>query len=264
MKKIAKYFIVFSLTATFTACNGTPDKTASTPARDPSPVTQPVSKSEKDTTRIKPSSGADTTENPVNSQQEDSQSTKDWTSLIPEGWHVLEKNEGEPVVVEGDLNKDGIPDIAAIIEKKTTGEEAPPRALLIAFGHKDNSYTLSIIADKVILRADEGGVWGDPFENLSIDRGSVVISDYGGSNWRWYNKYRFRYQDNDWYLIGATMGSYFTGTTTRENADEEDYNLLTGDYIIRTTGEDGKVKITKGNRGKKKLVKMSDFKLDDM
>lgn len=39
----------------------------------------------------------------------------------------------------------------------------------------------SIIADKVVLKADEGGVWGNPFESLTIDRGSVVVSDYGGS-----------------------------------------------------------------------------------
>ncbi|NOU89302.1 hypothetical protein GC102_26635 [Paenibacillus sp. LMG 31460] len=40
---------------------------------------------------------------------------------------------------------------------------------------------ISIIADKVVLKADEGGVWGNPFESLTIDRGSVVVSDYGGS-----------------------------------------------------------------------------------
>ncbi|OAB38361.1 hypothetical protein [Paenibacillus glacialis] len=186
-------------------------------------------------------------------------------TIIPSGWKILEKVKGEPEKAEGDLNKDGIHDIAAVIEKTTTEpEEAPSRALLIAFGSMDKTYSLSIIADRVILKADEGGVWGDPFDGLSIDRGSVLVSEYGGSNWRWYNKYRFRYQNNDWYLIGATMGEYFTGTTTQENADEEDYNLLTGDYIIRTTVDNGKVTMKQGNRGRKQLIKLRDFNMEDM
>lgn len=186
-------------------------------------------------------------------------------AIIPYGWKILEKVKGEFVKAEGDLNRDGIPDIVAVIEKTINEtEEAPPRALLIAFGTNNGSYLLSIIADNVMLKADEGGVWGDPFEDLSIDRGSVLVSDYGGSNWRWYNKYRFRYQDEDWYLIGATMGEYFTGTHTRENADEEDYNLLTGDYIIRTTNDNGEVTIKKGNRGRKELIKLKDFNLEHM
>jgi hypothetical protein len=64
-------------------------------------------------------------------------------SLVPSGWQIFEKNKGEPVKVEGDLNKDGILDVAAIIEQiqvKTEIEEAPARALIIAFGTKENSY----------------------------------------------------------------------------------------------------------------------------
>ncbi|WP_171647940.1 hypothetical protein [Paenibacillus phytorum] len=80
---------------------------------------------------------------------------------------------------------------------------------------------ISIITDKVVLKADEGGVWGDPFESLTIDRGSVVVSEYGGS---------------------------------KENADEDDYNLLTGEYITRRTDDQGNLKITKGK----------DFNLNDM
>lgn len=185
---------------------------------------------------------------------------EDLLSLIPKGWHILEKVEGEPVKAVGDLNKDGINDIAVVIEEDKKAEnEAPRRALLIAFGNKDNTYTLSTIAENAILKADEGGIWGDPLEGISIDRGSVLIKFYGGSNWRWYRTYRFRFQNNDWYLIGATLGSYFTGTTTIDNADEEDYNLLTGDFIIKKADEKGNMKITKGNRGKRKLLKLKDF-----
>jgi len=207
------------------------------------------------------------------SGNEKNSNVKDVTSLIPSGWHILEdKIKGEPVKAVGDLNRDCVQDIAIVIEKTQesendqTGESegAPPRSLLIALGNKDNTFSLSIIADNVVLPADAGGVWGDPFDSLTIDRGSVVLSDYGGSNWRWYNKYRFRFQDKDWFLIGATMGSYYTGTSTSENGDEDDYNLLTGDYVLRRTDENGKVKFIKGNRGKKELIKLGRFNIDDM
>lgn len=184
------------------------------------------------------------------------------TSLIPEGWVIVEKSEGAPVQAIGDLNKDEIDDMAVIIEEEKGAEEqAPQRAILIAFGKGNNEYSLSIVAEKAILKADAGGVWGDPLEGISIDRGSVLISFYGGSNHRWYATYRFRFQDQDWYLIGATLGSYHTGRTTIENADEEDYNLLTGDFILRQADEHDpdQVAATKGNRGKAELLKLKDF-----
>ncbi|MCS7464774.1 hypothetical protein N0M98_32325 [Paenibacillus doosanensis] len=184
------------------------------------------------------------------------------TSLIPTGWHILVNRE-QPVKATGDLNNDGIQDVAMVIEKTVKSEKAPPRSLLIAFGNKDSTFSLSIIAENVVLPADAGGVFGDPFDSLTIDRGSVVVSDFGGSSSKWYNRYRFRFQDNDWYLIGATMGSSFPVKNEMGN-DEDDYNLLTGDFISKRTIENGEVKITKGNRGKKKLVKLKEFDIGQM
>lgn len=186
-----------------------------------------------------------------------------FTDFIPVGWHILEAYEGEQAVAKGDLNKDGIEDIAAVIEAKNSATgEVPERALLILFGEANKSYTLSIMAEKAVLKANEGGVFGDPFESIEIDRGTVLLSFYGGSNWRWYSRYRFRYQDEDWYLIGATQGSYFNATHTIENADEIDYNLLTGDYIEKKTDKKGKSVIVKGNRGRRPLVKLKEFEGD--
>ncbi|MDF2925802.1 MAG: hypothetical protein K0R57_4716 [Paenibacillaceae bacterium] len=169
-----------------------------------------------------------------------------------------------PVKAEGDLNKDGIPDMAIIIEKTEDSIEAS-RSLLIAFGTKEQTYLLSILAEHVILSESEGGVFGDPFDSMEIDRGSVVVSDYGGSNVRWYHKYRFRFQDNDWYLIGATTGTnYLISDAIGMGNSEDDYNLLTGDFIKKKTNEQGEVEITKGNRGKKQLIKLREFDSRDI
>lgn len=201
---------------------------------------------------------------PLSTETEDhSEKKNDIYSLIPSGWRLLSKEK--PVFVEGDLNKDGLNDAAAVIEKlKSEMDGSPQRALIIAFRNKDNSYKLSIIADQIILKADEGGIWGDPFDSISIDRGSVVISHYGGSNWRWSSTYRFRFQDNDWYLIGATTGEYFIGNAAKEEAKEQDYNLLTGDYMIKETNESGTTKITHGNRRRKEMVKLKDFNSENL
>ncbi len=187
---------------------------------------------------------------------------KDPASLIPAGWHLLDNHQH--VMAEGDLNKDGIPDVAMVIERAEGGLEAP-RSLLIAFGTNENTYSLSILAEHVILSAGEGGVFGDPFSGLSIDRGSVVVSDYGGSSTKWYHTYRFRFQDKDWYLIGATMGTIFPiSEELGMGVDEDDYNLLTGDYIRKRTNKAGTEEVTKGNRGKKPLVKLGEFDITNI
>ncbi|MCX7709996.1 MAG: hypothetical protein N2484_09110 [Clostridia bacterium] len=188
---------------------------------------------------------------------------QDLSSFIPKGWHILQKSDGELAMAEGDLNKDGIIDKAFVIEESIKGEGSSkyaldsPRNLLIVFGNKNNTYTLSIKAEKAILLGGEGGGFGDPFDNIKVDRGSILLKFFGGSGERWYMDYRFRYQNNSWCLIGATEGSLVNIDGEMDNI-EEDYNLLTGDYIFRKL-VDGKIKITKGNRGKRQLVNLQDF-----
>lgn len=195
-------------------------------------------------------SATPTTADPIDADKQ----LNDW---IPQGWTLLQMDK--PALATGDLNKDGIDDVAAVIEQIPSDDHfAPPRALMILFGTDRGGYTLSTIAGNVILRADEGGIFGDPFNGLRIERGAVVVSDYGGSNWRWYNTYRFRYQDDDWYLIGITSGSYFAPEGP-ESGEEEDYNLVTGDYIIKYRDENGNVVTKRGNRGKEPLTRLSEF-----
>lgn len=179
---------------------------------------------------------------------------KNTEAFVPKGWRLIKETNG-------DLNKDGLADIAGVLEygrpyEQGSLEEAPPRLLFLAFQDKERQYRLSIQTAKAILRADQGGVWGDPFAGLSVNRGSILLEFYGGSNWRWAHSYRFRYQDGGWYLIGATIESFFTGTG---EGTKEDYNLLTGMMIVTTTGRNGKKAEKTVNRGKKPLVNLGDF-----
>lgn len=181
-------------------------------------------------------------------------SAKNFDEFIPKGWILNYK-------VEGDLNKDKLTDIAAVIEQDIGDwlgkSDAPKRILIICFKQKDNSYKVSLQSSKAILRADEGGVYGDPFlEGLSCDRGSLVIDFYGGSIDRWAMTYRFRFQNNGWYMIGATILNLNLGTG-KETIN--DYNLLTGKLIVTTGQEGGKNTSRTTNRGKRKLLSLTDF-----
>jgi hypothetical protein len=191
---------------------------------------------------------------PEKSIEDENKSGKNIEAFVPKGWQIITKTEG-------DLNKNNLTDTAAVIEQEVQNlslGEAAPRNLLIALQKDNGVYELSIQSDKAILRANEGGVFGDPLEGLSVDNGSLLIKFYGGSNWRWAQTYRFRYQDNGWYLIGATLTNYHTGTG---EGTIEDYNLLTG-KMKRTTGKIVGIGSTEEewiDRGKKELLDLKDF-----
>ncbi|MCU6707326.1 hypothetical protein M6D81_01275 [Paenibacillus sp. J5C_2022] len=251
--KLVRHLFVISIFSVLLGCGSHPNQT-------PASTSTPIPNVAQTDNEISDAS----VQQQVPEVEEESAQNKDILSLIPDGWVLMDSFDEDLVKAEGDLNKDGIDDVAIVIEEVIESNAAPNRALLIAFKNNEGNLALSIIAENVILKENEGGVWGDPFESISIDRGSIIVSDYGGSNWRWYNRYRFRYQDQDWYMIGATRGSYFSGDASIDQADEEDFNLLTGDYIVKKRNEEGEMEVTKGNRGKMPLVKLSQFNIENM
>ncbi|MGV8983465.1 hypothetical protein [Clostridium sp.] len=259
MKRVFMMILVVFCFVLVAACgnkssnnNVDPEKTITTEA------TSQKNDSEKDNAEVKVKDNVEGKAEDI--KVENTNISVDINSFIPKGYNILERVKGKPTKVEGDLNNDGINDVAIVIEGTTKIEgEAAPRSLMILLGNKEKSYSTSVIAEKAVLLSNEGGVWGDPFENIAIDRGSILLSFYGGSNDRWFSSYRFRFQNNGWFLIGATHGSYYTAKTTKDNADTEDYNLLTGDYEFKKANDKGKLIVTKGNRGKKELVNLKDF-----
>ncbi len=180
---------------------------------------------------------------------------RDVNGFVPEGWHLLEYYDGF-ALAKGDLNKDGIDDIAFVLEEDSTESWFAPRILAIAFGNDSNTFTLSVIARDAILSAEEGGVWGDPFEGIVIENDSIYLKFYGGSNWRWGYSYQFNYREEDWYLIGATESNIHTGNNAGTIID---YNLLTGNYILTEYAEDGTETVKKGNYDKYFWYRLGDF-----
>lgn len=183
----------------------------------------------------------------------------EWTLA---GWHIIS-------IDKGDLNRDGVDDYAVVSEqdietnniyKRFPFPDKPPyilydqryqgesnaalRDLVVYIAQPDGRLLPQLGHSNWIDRADMGGVFGDPFEGISINRGSIIISSYGGAAKRWATKLRLRFDPKkldtddslDWQIIGYT-------TTTIDAISDEvieiDRNLL-----------NFKVKITKSKHGK--------------
>lgn len=182
-----------------------------------------------------------------------SASGKTLDDFIPKNWKLIDK-------AEGDLNNDNLKDIAAVIEYTVEHKSdkewfGQPRILFIIFQNNDGTYKLSIQSSEVILSADMGGVYGDPFAGIKYSRGSIVISSYGGSVWRWGFTNRYRFQNDGWYLIGMTELSEYIHTGESETIDT---NCLTGEQIVTTIDENGEETVVTQTTGKQKLAKLKD------
>ncbi len=129
----------------------------------------------------------------------------------------------------GDLNGDNLADLVAVAEWKDTIEElrpdntvnlGSPRILLIFFKNKKTGdYDLVLQHNTFIIRYGEGGMDPEAYGKVSI-KNEVVDIYY--SLLRGHAEYKIRYQDNDFYLIGAATGGESGG-----QIDYWDINFLT-------------------------------------
>lgn len=132
-------------------------------------------------------------------------------SFIPEGYEALS-------ITSGDLNLDSFTDIVLIVkktnEKETSDviENPTKRPLLILLGEGKNKYKLAARNDNVVLCIDCGGIFGDPFEGVSIKNGIFSVEHYGGSAWRWTKIITFKYspKDKNWILTRVGADSFHT------------------------------------------------------
>ncbi|HTH57755.1 MAG TPA: hypothetical protein VL728_17030 [Cyclobacteriaceae bacterium] len=146
-------------------------------------------------------------------------------SLLPPNWTVFKE-------AKGDLNKDGLDDLAIIVESSVANEDGEkPRALRILLKNNkvDNTYTLEGRSDKVIYGAESGGMLGDPFAGMEIKNNVLEIDFYGGAREKWATTHRYWYRANDraFYVIGATFSNISDETT-----ETFDYNLFTGNIVV--------------------------------
>jgi hypothetical protein len=150
------------------------------------------------------------------------------TAFVPEGWE-------ETSLIEADLNGDQRDDAVIVITwtgplPDNTEFAWTRHVLVLALRQEDGSLKRSAVSDRAVLDNTEGGLLGDPFQELRVERGAVVIEHYGGSRNRWGITTRFRSQNGRWMLIGRTDEE--TDTAYPDLLDKVDHNLSTG-LVIR-------------------------------
>jgi hypothetical protein len=156
------------------------------------------------------------------------------TKFVPRGWRL----EAE-TLKEVDLNGDGRLDAAFVISNgaNLNDPNVTKHVLVLALRGGDGKLHRSIVNDAAVLDGDEGGVFGDPFQGLSVARGVVEIQHYGGSRDRWSFTHKYRFQNGQWELIGLQLGN--TDTLDLEHYDDQDINLSTGLVNAKKRGRDG-------------------------
>lgn len=189
--------------------------------------------------------------------------------FIPDGYDTL-------ATASGDLNKDGKQDLVIILRDKKEEAETdqadtlPVQNRILVILHRESDiYSRVALSDKAVLCKYCGGIFGDPFQGLSIEKGVLLLSHYGGSNWRWAYTHKFRWQPKGYHLIGETRISYwnvefcdklgeFAGT------EYNDVNYLTGQYEQKKISAEGcKLVLQRiGKRKVKPLVGLNQFNIE--
>lgn len=129
------------------------------------------------------------------------------------GWKVYQQ-------VEGDLNGDTMPDVAAILYKESDSESGQTQ-LVIYLNDGKGGYQLNTLASKAICVGCGGIKAGPgPLGELSIQKGQLHIDSSGGSREQFGDKLKWRFDKarNKFILIGET---YFLTDTAGSPLEAE-------------------------------------------
>lgn len=104
----------------------------------------------------------------------------------------LPSNIGINTICQGDIGNDGKNDIAVVFEYVETSEKEDfypfmlnDRVVRIYTENEQGQYECRFANDFIIRNKYYGGVFGDPFSEMKIEDGLLVITHYGGSAYRW-------------------------------------------------------------------------------
>ena len=181
--------------------------------------------------------------------------------LIPSGWKILDNKTG-------DLNQDGFQDLAFVIQDTDPDAfslndgfggdtlDLNPRLLEIYFGSESGVLKRVLQSDQFIIRKDSPTM-DEPFAGLEITEKGILEVQFhiwhsAGSWFTSNHTYKFRYQDNQFALIG-----YDWVEAHRASGDTKDYSI---NFLAK------KMEITLGNYTEDGpgSVESIDFELDQL
>lgn len=172
--------------------------------------------------------------------------------FTPKFWTLKDKAFG---------NLDDTPedDAVCVYETPMEGDIGFAQSLVI-YKREGENWILWHQSTNPILSSDHGGMMGNPYEGISIKNKTIIVNHFGGSRQKWNYTHRYRFQNNNWYLIGASVNfgapcDYFQSL---------DYNLSTGDAIFDYSSEDcDKTNTVKTRSWKEKINKKITLPLMD-
>ena len=134
--------------------------------------------------------------------------------IIPKDYKVLN-------FTKGDLNKDKFDDAILILKHNGEDKDEFKRPLYILLGSKSGDYKVISKNSNAVLGYFDGGVFGDPFDGVTIKNGYFSIEHYGGSNWRWTRIVTFKYnkKKKNWFLYKDGGDSYHTSNPDKVSTE---------------------------------------------
>ena len=119
----------------------------------------------------------------------------------------VEKNTTALAIERGDLNRDGREDVVLVLEPE---DPEQPRPLLILVRAADGSLKLAKRSAKAVFCRNCGGMMGDPFQGVTLEKGRFTVQHYGGSAWRWSSSFTFAWskRDQSWQLVRVENTSF--------------------------------------------------------
>lgn len=133
---------------------------------------------------------------------------------------------------KGDLDGDKQDELVIVYETSKDTDLGFERELRI-FKKKAENWDLLYKNTGVVLPSRAGGMMGDPFQDMKVETGAIVVNHFGGAREKWNYTHRYRFQNENWYLIGATT-SFFAPC---EISNTYDYNLSTGKLNVSSESQ---------------------------
>ena len=148
---------------------------------------------------------------------------------VPDGYTIIEQ-------IEGDLDGDGQPETLVAYNTEEVDESSfkNVKRELIVYKKDAGKWTKWKSSLQALYGSRGGGMMGDPYDTMFVDKGILQITQMGGSSFKWTMTDKYRYQDNDLYLIGYTSNS----GAPCQYWESADFNVSTGKIVVEKEWDD--------------------------
>ncbi|HRD57825.1 MAG TPA: hypothetical protein PK504_07230 [Ferruginibacter sp.] len=102
----------------------------------------------------------------------------------------------DPSVIEekvGDLDGDGMAEMVRLINTLDTSKSGQIRELQV-LKKMGREWIIWTKSTRAVLPSKAGGLHGDPFEYMEIEKGELLIRQSGGNAWKWGQTDRYKFK----------------------------------------------------------------------